>query len=190
MASLISKSETGLYSSAWRIAIIVNFAAISLGKVWQPLIFKLLASDNNQNDLKIVKGTYLYMLLLILIGLIIIVSSDFIVKLALAPTYHSATIYVRFLVIAITLQSLFAGMADFLMFHKAIKVLTMISISGVIIQYLLIFVFYYFDQLSVMNIIYSIIVAGLYTIIHAWSFVVKSRERPWLFFMKNSFKFK
>ncbi len=184
MATFIGKSETGLYASAMRIAIIVSFAANSINKVWKPMLFEMLAKEKI-NKKKAVKSIYLYMLIIIAIGLGIFIFSGLIVKLALAPAYHSATIYVRFLVVAITMQSLFTAMADFLIFHKKSKNLTFVSISGIIIQYLIIFIFYYLGNLNVMNIIYAIMISGFFTLALSWYMATKARPLPWLFFIKS-----
>lgn len=184
MATFIGKSETGLYASAMRIAIIVNFATVSINKVWKPMLFEMLAKEKI-NEIKTVKSIYLYMLIITGIGLILFIFSELIVKLALAPAYYSATIYVRYLVVAITMQSLFTAMADFLMFHKKSKDLTFVSISGIVIQYIFIFVFYYLGNLNVMNIIYSIMISGFFTLTLSWYLATKVRYLPWFFFIRS-----
>lgn len=183
MAALIGKSETGIYASAMKIAVIVNLAVVSLNKVWQPMLFKMLSNEATK-PLKIVKRIYLYLALILFIGLAMILLSEIIVKVALAPEFHSATIYVRYLVVAIAVQSMFTAMADFLMFHKETKRLTIVSISGIILQYGIIYLFYLFGALDVMKIIYAIIIAGVFTLIVSWIMTLKVRPLPWLFFIK------
>lgn len=182
MAATIGKHETGIYTVAMGIALLINFVTNSLNKVWQPLLYKMLA-NNKVTDAKIVKSIYIFMLLIILAGISLILFSDILVKLALAPEFHSATKYVRLLVVSITLQSLFTVMADYLIFYKEGKKLTFASISGIVVQYILIFIFIYFENLTVPYIITALIITNLYTLIISWIMVHKVRSLPWLFFV-------
>lgn len=186
MAATIGKSETGIYTVAMGIAGLIIFATNSLNKVWQPLLYKMLASKK-VIDTKIVKSMYIFMLLIISGGVFLILISDILVKIVLAPEFHSATKYVRLLVISMTIQSLFTVMADYLIFYKEGKKLTFASISGIIVQYLLIFLFYCLNILTISNIITALIITNLYTLIISWLMVQKVSSLPWLYFLtKNS----
>lgn len=186
MAATIGKSETGIYTVAMGVAGLIIFATNSLNKVWQPLLYKMLA-NKNVIDTKIVKSMYIFMVLIVSGGFFLILISDLLVKIVLAPEFRSATKYVRLLVISMTLQSLFTVMADYLIFYKEGKKLTFASISGIVMQYILIFMFYYVNNLTVSNIITALIITNLYTLIISWIMVHKVRSLPWLFFLtKNS----
>lgn len=185
IATFIGKHETGLYASAFRIAIIVNFATLSLNKVWQPHMFKLLAQNNVHDEVKIVKSIYVYLFLIISVGIGIIVFADFIVKLALAEEYADAANYVRYLTVAVVLQSLFTAMGDLMMFFKTTKNLTIVSVTGIALQYLLIYVMGLLFDFNVMTIIYSAIIAGIYTLVVSWVMVAQNKKLPWLFFLSK-----
>lgn len=185
MATFISKSETGIYTVAMGIAVIITFVTNSLNKVWLPIFYKMLA-DKANIEIKIVKSIYLYMLLIVFAGIGLILFSDILVTLVLAPEYHSATKYVRLLIISITIQSLFTVMANFLLFHKKGKKLSFVSISGIALQYVIIFAFYYIKDLTVLNIISALIINGFYTWIVSWVMAQKVRPLPWLFFLTKN----
>src|SRR5690606_27419437 len=110
--------------------------------------------------------------------------SDVIVHFALAPEFHEATKYVRYLVLGLTLQALFLPSSDFLLFFKKNRNLNFVTISGVILQYLILAIFYLYGGLTVMKIIYSILISATYVLLTSWYMITLVDSLPWLYFSK------
>lgn len=183
MATYIGKAETGIYATAFGIAVIADFAAKSINKVWQPIFFALLSKEE-LNEKKIVQTFYSYLALLFLAGLVIYFMAEIIVNIALAPEFKKAAVYVKLLVIVVTLQNIYVGFSEILIFFKKGKILTFISITSIIIQYVLIFILFKFYHPSIDYIILGLIFSGLYGLVLSWWLVNKVKKLPWLYFLK------
>jgi O-antigen/teichoic acid export membrane protein len=184
MAAVIGKYETGIYAGAMRISIIVNFATLSLNRVWQPMLYKMLSETSNKYNLNIVKKSYLFSGIIVFIGLLLILFSEFIVKIALDKAYYEAILYVKLLIIIVVFQSLFFSAGNFLLFYGKKKLMTIASMSAILIQYLLIYIFYYYDIINLKNLIYIQIFSTFLSLIIASIMVFKVKQLPWFFLLK------
>jgi O-antigen/teichoic acid export membrane protein len=185
MAAVIGKYETGIYAGAMRIAIIVNFATLSLNRVWQPMLYKLLSSNKHKSELEIVKKSYIFYATILLAGILLLFFSNFIVKIALDESYKEALKYVKLLIVIVVFQSLFFTMGNFLLYYNKKKYMTIAAISSILVQYLLIYVLYYLNLININNLIYIQLFSTFLSLTIAAIMVYKIKKLPWFFFLNN-----
>ncbi|MEH6748178.1 MAG: oligosaccharide flippase family protein [Maribacter arcticus] len=184
MASLLGKEQTGIYSGAMRIALIISFITITLNRVWQPMIYDLLSKKSKEQDKIVVKRTYAYLIIIILSGLILLFGSDFLIKIALDDSYHSAIDFSKALILTVALQNIFSAPGGLLLYYEKQKILTFITMSSITIQYSLIYIAYNRNFLDVEIIIYIQMATGLFSFILASFMVKKFIPLPWLLIKK------
>ena len=139
MASLLGTEQTGIYSGAMRIALIISFVTITLNRIWQPMIYELLSKKEKVKDQLVVKRTYLYLTIITLFGLILLFGSNILIQIALDESYHSAKEFSKALILTVAIQNIFSAPGGILLYYEKQKILTIITMSSIIIQYLLIY---------------------------------------------------
>tara|TARA_R110002051_G_scaffold303610_1_gene372560 strand:+ start:11892 stop:13079 length:1188 start_codon:yes stop_codon:yes gene_type:complete len=180
MASLLGTEQTGIYSGAMRIALIISFVTITLNRIWQPMIYELLSKKEKVKDQLVVKRTYLYLTIITLFGLILLFGSNILIQIALDESYHSAKEFSKALILTVAIQNIFSAPGGILLYYEKQKILTIITMSSIIIQYLLIYIAYAKNLLDVQIIIYIQMATGLFSFIFAIIMVKKSTSLPWI----------
>lgn len=185
MATLIGKDQTGIYSGAMRIALIISFVTITLNRIWQPMVYELLSKNDDQLYGVIIKRTYAYILFIIFAGLGLILISDFLVHIALDSSYHKAKDFSQILIVTVVLQSIFSAPGGFLLYYEKKKLLTVITMLSILLQYILIYFYYSKNNLTVENIIYIQMITGIFAFASAVIAVKKLTPLPWLLKKRN-----
>ena len=180
MASLIGKEQTGIYSGAMRIALIISFITITLNRVWQPMIYDLLSRKNIDSDRTAVKRTYFYILIIIFSCISLLLFSDFIIDVALNKSYHGAKEFSRILIITVALQNIFSAPGGLLLYYERKKMLTLITMTSISIQYSLIYFTYLNGILNLRVIIYIQLIIALFSFIFASLMVKRITNLPWI----------
>lgn len=179
MATLIGKEQTGIYSGAMRIALIISFITITLNRIWQPMIYELLSKNSRELEFTVVKRTYLYILVIILFGGALFLFADFLIQIALDSAYHEAKDFAEILIITVVLQSVFSAPGGFLLYYEKKRLLTFITMFSIFVQYSLVYISYVINSLTVESIIYIQMITGAVAFFSASIAVKRLIPLPW-----------
>ena len=88
--NFIGLEGTGLYSVGYRFGMIVMMIELSFSRAWLPFFYEKIQSAEKNDKISIVKATYFYIIVLLIISLIIGIGGKYLLYLMVDETYYKA----------------------------------------------------------------------------------------------------
>lgn len=179
LAKYLSADFVGIYTVSFQIAFVVSLIASSVNQAWVPELFELL---NNKPDMikkrKIVKQSYLLILLMFAISLASIAVIPLIYKVFVNERYHDGVTVARLLAIAFFLQGTYFMFTNYIFYSKKTHILSGLTlISAISLLALNYFLVPYF---GILGSAYSAICGWLMLVILAFLVARKLYPMPWV----------
>ncbi len=134
-------SAVGLYATGFQFGTLVSFMILAFNNAFSPYLYKTLSiEDENQlqyEKRKIVKLTYLIMLVLLLGGGLFILLSKLILTAFFSQEYYNAVEYVNWAILSQIFQAYYVLFVNYIFFSKKNEKLAAITISCGVLQVLL-----------------------------------------------------
>jgi O-antigen/teichoic acid export membrane protein len=122
ITSAAGVAASGIYAAGFQFGLVISFLTLAFSNAYAPYLYKTLAiSDHNILALKktrIVKFTYLYIIVLVIITIIAIFASNFVIDHFLSPKYKDTKIYIVWALFAQTFQGIYLMYAGFIFFAQ------------------------------------------------------------------------
>ena len=153
-------------------------------KAWSPWFFKALTNEKNKP--KIVKYTYLFVLLLFFIALGISTTSKWLIPFMTNSTYSKATSFVSWISMGYFMQALYNMVYQYLVVLNKTKILGIITIFASILNLVL---NYFLIKLNgTIGAAQSTFIAFTVIFLVIFYYTNKNYPMPWLFFLKTTNK--
>jgi O-antigen/teichoic acid export membrane protein len=98
--NMIGLDETGLYSVAFQISMIINLLQLSFNTAWVPWFYKQVRKNEASLNLKIVKFTYAFIIANFLFAFLLILAAPLFFKFFLGKDFYQAGDYLWWLALA------------------------------------------------------------------------------------------
>jgi O-antigen/teichoic acid export membrane protein len=138
--SMLDISQTGIYSVAHQMGMMVSYLGSSFNTVWMPFFYRKLNENNDISKLKIVKLTYAVSALIMSAALIWGIGSPFILKYLLGKDFHQASRYVIWIALGYGFESIYSILSGYIYFSQKTYLLTIIGVSCALANMLLTYV--------------------------------------------------
>lgn len=130
IANFVDMDWAGLYTVAFQIGVSVNFAAEAFNKAWIPHLFGTLGEITEAKKRKLVKQSYLFMLLFLILPVILYFFTPLIFRIFIDPKFHIAQEFV----LPISFGAAFAGMyyivTNYIFYEKKTHILAIITFAS------------------------------------------------------------
>lgn len=177
------ESWNGLYTVAFQIGVAVNFLADAFNKAWIPYLFENLSKINEARKKKIVKQSYLFMLLFLCLPLCLYIVTPLIFNWFIDPTYHS----VQSLVLPISCGAAFGGMyfvvSNYIFYAKKTWMLAIVTTSAALISFLsnLLLI----PRFGIAGASYTYIFVNFLMFVSVWALANRVLPMPWFTFNRK-----
>lgn len=142
LTNMVSIEETGFYGVAYQFASIMMFITGSFNNAFVPWLFEKLSLNDNREKRKIVKFSYLYMFLLLIVGLLVFIFVWLIFPFFVKTQFDGALKYIPWLLLGAVFQGCYYMVTNYILYTEKTVVLALITIStgivSVILNYFLI----------------------------------------------------
>ena len=122
ISTLAGASASGIYAAGFQFGLVISFLTLAFSNAYAPFLYKTLAiTDNAVLELKkrkLVKFTYLYIIVLLAITLLATLGSNFVVDNFLSVKYVNAKIYLGWALFSQAFQGIYLMYAGFIFFVK------------------------------------------------------------------------
>ena len=142
ITNMMSISETGIYSVGNQFALPILLFTSSFNTAYVPWLFKKLEHDKREDRKKIVKFTYVYFILVMILGLVWPILSIPILTFFVDSNYQKASIYIFWLSLAYAFTGMQLMIVNYIYYYKKIRIYSFATIviifSNIVLNYILI----------------------------------------------------
>ena len=139
VANMVGMAEAGVYTVAYSIAMIVGIVHDSLLKAWSPIFYKKINEADRLAEVKhkLVKYTYYYFLLSILMGLIFCIFAPPFMRIFVGEKFRGGSAYIFWIVMGYTFNGMYKTVAGYIYHVNLTYILAMITLLAAIINIVL-----------------------------------------------------
>lgn len=142
ITNLIGVRETGIYAVGYQIGMIIMIIQDSFNKAWVPWLFSNLKAGSLDLKSKIVKFTYVYYIVILLMALGLSAISPLIIKIFIGPGYEAAGQFVVWLAIGYAFNGMYKMVTNYIFYVEKTYYLAYVTfltaILNLVISYILI----------------------------------------------------
>lgn len=126
--------QTGIYVVGYQIGMIVNVFGDAFHKAWTPWLFSNLKKESLGSRLKVVKVSYLYIGVLMVMAVLVAVISPFLFGTVIAEEYSSSAQFVLWIAMGYFFNGVYRVFVDYIFFVERTKILATITFAVAILN--------------------------------------------------------
>jgi O-antigen/teichoic acid export membrane protein len=137
LTNMIGIEETGLYAVGFQIAQIISLIQNSFNQAWVPHFFEKLKAKSKPVNLGIVKFTYLYFLIMIVLVIILTIAAPLIYSIFIGDEFTSSIKYVLLISLGFAFNGMYKMVVNYFFYLNKTAVVALITFISAIINILL-----------------------------------------------------
>lgn len=182
LSSYYGNSIVGIYAVAVQISSIILIVQTAINKAWVPFLFDKLKNSTEANKIKIVRASYLFALLYLILPFIVYYIGYFVLKFIINSEYKDAIDFIFFLSVSYSFLGIYKISTNILFYYKKTLLLSLITFGSLIIN--LMFNFIGINVFGAIGVVYaSVLTFFVFSIV---VFIVSNRiyPLPWVSVLK------
>lgn len=181
LTKYLGEAANGIYSTGLQFGVLLGFVTTAFNNAFIPFLFKKL-TNNNEVELekekkKLVKMTYMVMLVYIVLGLLFTLLSILAIKYLLPGTYQDSTQFVFWAMLSQVFQGMYFLTGNYIFYAKKTKHLPTITFSCGLLQLGL--SYFFIITFGAIGAAYSAVIASFVNFIAVWYYSNISYAMPW-----------
>lgn len=137
IAKMVSVAEAGIYNIGYTVGSMIMIFANALSNYFNPIMMESLANINNENKKKLVKISYLFILIMIAAFICLNIVSPFLFTYLIDKSYTEGMSYVFWVSLSYLFWGVYLVFCGYLYFYHKTKTLAMFSIVNVVLNIIL-----------------------------------------------------
>jgi O-antigen/teichoic acid export membrane protein len=183
IAKMVSLSATGIYGIGSSMGMIMALIVNSFGRAWFPYFLENIKDNIYENNVRIVKLTYLFTSVIILLAFVVTFFSYVFIKYFIATEYFESYKYVLWISLGQGIAGINSIFLYYLLYEKKNYLISGIfclsAVSNLFLNFFLIKLF------GTIGAAYAVFVSFLIAAIITILFSVHYHKMPWLYFLKR-----
>jgi O-antigen/teichoic acid export membrane protein len=184
--NLVGLKETGLYSVAYQLSMIIALFQISFNTAWVPWLYEKIKLNNAKQNISIVRLSYAFILANFLLAALLVVAGPPFIKFFIGKSFYGATEFLWWLCLAQAANAIHIVAITYVNYHNKNIYLTYSAIFTALIHmpvtYLLI------KWHGTMGAAQSFFISSLLTSLLTFGIAIKFHRMPWLNGVRKSFR--
>lgn len=178
---VLGSAVVGVYSVAYQISMVILVLVTALNKAWIPYLFKTLSSKPSFSEkIKIVKFTYVYFIIVIVIAFIFTIIAQLLIPYFLGEKFILASEYIIYFSMAFSFQGMYFMIGNYIFYVKKTHILSYVSLLSAVIHMLLLYLF--LEKYGIIGAAYTTCISAFITFILVWYLSAKVYPMPWNIF--------
>lgn len=177
IAFLISKEAVGIYSAGYQVGFSIFILVSAVNQAIVPYLYKKLKNKKEIDKYKLVKQTYKYFLLLIILGVFTTVFIPQVLTFFLGDDYSEASNIIPFLCFSAVIHGMYLMVLNYIFYFKESKKLAIITFSTGLIHVLLSYQF--IKLFNIQGAAIATFFSYSITLIFTWRLSNKVFPLPW-----------
>jgi len=175
--------ETGTYTVAYQIGSVIGILTMSFNKAYIPWLFSTLKKDIYTDKVKIVKFTYLYFVVLILVVILSIYILPWFIGIVAGEDFGGASAYTFWIVLGYAFNGMYLMVTGFLFYVKRTGVLSKITFLTAVLNFPV--CYFMLKEYGTVGAAISMSIIFGVSFILTWIFSARVYPMPWFTFMKK-----
>ena len=180
ITNLINVSSAGIYSFGYTFGAMIGIIAHSFNNAFVPYLYKKLEEKNFNENLKIIKITYLYFILILIFAILYSLLLYFSFPYFINSNFLESRNIIIWIALAYAFNGMYLMVVNYIFYEKKtfyISVTTIImSLLQVLISYLFI------KEFGIIGAAYANVIVYLFTFLIIWKISTKVYSMPWSYF--------
>lgn len=177
----IDEAATGLYATGFQFGVLISFVTYSFNNAFAPFIYKQLSVTNSvdlyNSKIKLVRISYLVMLVLLLACFLFLILSNFILDFFFSKQYIEAREFIFWAILAQTFQGFYLLFVNYIFYVKKTRILAVITFSCAVLQALI--SYFLVKNIGAMGAAYATVLISFINFILVAVFSNKVCPMPW-----------
>lgn len=133
ITKMVGIADTGIYVVGAQVGMIIGLIETSFNQAWMPWLFTQLKKNNSVMNLKIVKITYLYGILILITAILLSAIAPWFMRFFLGKNFASADKYVFWIAIGYAFSGIYKMFANYIFYVQTTQYLVWITFfTGVV----------------------------------------------------------
>jgi O-antigen/teichoic acid export membrane protein len=183
IVNMVGEEALGLYSVGYQVGMVISLIQNSFNQAWTPYFYSKLKENNEQVNLKIVKFTYGYFVIMLLLVGLFYLSEGLIFDWFIGEKFQGAMVFVVWIALAFAINGMYKMVVNYFFFIKKTFPVSLITFfaAGVnlVLNYFLIL------EYGAIGAAKAAVIAFLVQLIVVWFFAARYYPMPWLFFINK-----
>lgn len=178
LTKMVSIEESGMYGVANQICSVIGFLTLSFNNAYVPWLFKKLTKNTEEDKIKIVKLTYAYFVIIIMIGLAYFFLQPLFFKYFVGARFLPALSYSFWIMLGFVFQGMYFMVTNYINYAEKTHLQALVTICvGLLNIPLNYFCILYFGAIGA-----AISYAGIFFLffIFTWILSIRIYPMPWL----------
>jgi len=181
--NMLGLDQTGLYSVAYQVCMIITLIQISFNTAWVPWLYTKIKKDDPLLNIKIVKFSYGFVLFNFLLAAMLALAGPAFFKLFLGKNFYQATNFIWWLSLAQAANAIHIVAVTYLNYHNKNIYLTYSAIFTALIHIPIIY--WLIKANGTIGAAQALFISNLITSFMTFFFAFKFHKMPWLFWLKS-----
>lgn len=177
-------AETGLYATGFQFGLLLSFLVLAFHNAWIPHLYKTLTNGGEEVKRKLVRFTYLYFVVVLVVAALFSLVSVFVIRHFLSTHYREASVYVWWAMFTQAFQGMYLMVAIYIFYAKRTTPLAIttfvVSLAQALLSYFLI------KYCGTIGAAYSALIMGIVNFVSLWLVSSKTYPMPWFNFRKQA----
>ncbi|SMO87913.1 Membrane protein involved in the export of O-antigen and teichoic acid [Saccharicrinis carchari] len=183
---LLTASAVGIYSAGYQIGFGISMLAMAINQAYQPFLYRKLLNISTENKVALVKYTYVYFGLIMVLATFVSLFSKYILKIIATEKYVEALDLIPYFAFAAAFHGMYLMVVNYIFYANKTKLLAKITLTTGLIH--LAFVYFGIQYEGIVGAAKASLISYFLTFILTWVLSSSVYAMPWLFkkSLKNS----
>jgi O-antigen/teichoic acid export membrane protein len=178
IVNLLGVAEAGVYMVGLQIGMALGLLTASFNKAYLPWLFRHLAADDRSGDLRVVRGTYVYFVTVLVLAAALAAAAPMIVDLVAGPSYRESVGAITYVAFAYAFGGMYYMVTNYIFFAGKTSYLAWITLGaglvGAASSYVLI------GQNGIVGAGQAFLLSNVTLFLGTWVLANRVRPMPWL----------
>jgi O-antigen/teichoic acid export membrane protein len=179
IAHFMGLHEVGIYSAGFQVSLVLFLLITSFNQSWVPWFYAKLKLEDKKINIKIVKITYIYYGLLVVLGVLFSIASEPFINIYLDTRYQEAIEITQWLIYGSVLHGMYIMVGNYLYYCKDTYLLSIATVIAAAINAYLNWVL--IPMNGIVGAAQASIISFFCVFLLTWFFAAKKTKMPWFF---------
>lgn len=180
ITSMVGLAATGVYTVGYQVGSIVNILAMSFNNAYVPWLYERLKKNEDTTKTKIVKFTYVYFVIILLIAISLGIIAPYALKVFLGKSFNESSIYVIWVALGYAFNGMYLMVVNYIFYAQKTKYLAIVTFLTAIINIIL--NYFFIRENGAVGAAQATTITFLIKFLVVWILSNKVQNMPWNLF--------
>ena len=118
ISNMVGMHEMGLYAVGYQVGMVISLFQNSFNQAWQPWLFDRMKNERMMDKARIVKFTYLYFIIILIMAAGVSLASPLIISLMTSASYRDAVPFISWIAFGFAFNGMYKMVVNYLFYLR------------------------------------------------------------------------